>query len=94
MRSAIYTFEQNSIHHGAEFRNVIHNLDLPLVAQLRRVLVNAIPALLDVRTASLVSSHHSHPGDILGVRGIIEDSRELDNVGGIRADDPNASSLA
>jgi hypothetical protein len=93
MRATVDAFEQNAIDHAAESRDVIDNLDLPLVAQFRRVLVNTIPTLYDIRTASLISGDHPHPGNVLRIRRIIEDSSEFDGMGGIHTDDPNPNSL-
>ena len=93
MRPTVEAFEQNPIHHRTESRDAVYDLDLPLVTQFGRILVDPFPAFSDVRAATLKGRNHSQPGDVLRVGGIIEDSRELDDVGRIRPDDSNANGL-
>src|SRR2546421_2397905 len=87
MGSAIHAFEQNSIDHSAQRRNVINNFDVPLVSQFRCEPIDTSPAVFNIRTSPLEGGDHTNSRDVLRVGGVVKDSREFDDMGSVEADD-------
>src|SRR2546429_430395 len=93
MGSAIHAFEQNSIDHSTERRNVINNFDVPLVSQFCCKRIDTSAAVFNIRTSSLEGGDHTNSRDVLWVGGVVEDSREDDNMRSVESDDSHTERL-
>ncbi len=83
----VHAFQQDRVGEVAEFGNRGDDADPVGRLQVRRELVDAARAGLDVGAAALERRHHPAARDVIGARRIVQTLGERNHVRGVEPDD-------